>query len=288
MLKILSCVILLIFSFLYVLPLAAEPPKGNGPGGAISPGKTAPGGTPAKQAPSPTKAPPASGPKHGSGGPIDYLPVIVNGTTFFYAAGMFYQRGSDGYVLVTPPLGAVVPVLPEGYMMVTVNGATYYYFNHVYYTMNPSGAYVVASDPTVPAPIPAAVPATAATAPTAASTTTVTAVTPAQQVIVTRPVPVVVRNPDSQNPVKKLGRGIFCVVFGFLEIPKNMGEISRKEGIPQAMSYGFLKGIGFFLLREVVGAVETGTFLFPLPGTLENGVRDWGYGPLMEPEWIIK
>lgn len=254
MFKFLLSVILLSFSFLYVLPLSAETPKGQGPGG----------------------------------GQGNYLPVIVNGTTFFYTAGLFYQRASDGYVLVAPPRGAVVPVLPEGNMTVAVNGGTYYYYNHTYYTMNPNGAYMVVNDPTAPLP-----PAPPVAAPPPASpplSTTTTTVYPAQQqVIITRPALVtIVRSPDSQNPIKKLGRGLFCAAFGFLEIPKNMGETARKEGMPQAMSYGFLKGAGFFILRETAGALEAGTFLFPLPGTIENGVRDWGYGPLMEPEWIVK
>ena len=283
MLKNLICAFLLISSFLYFLPLTAEPPNGGAPGGAIPPGKSAPGGGPA----GPVKAvPSAPGMKHGGGGPVDYLPVIVDGATFFFAAGSFYQRGSDGYVMVAPPLGAVVPVLPEGYMMVTINGANYYYYSHTYYTLTPGGAYMVVRDPTVPAPASAAPPPAATTAATAPATVTTVG---SPQLVITQPAPVaIVRNPDSQNPVKKLARGLFCAVFGFLEIPKNMGEIARKEGPPEAMSYGFLKGVGFFLLREIVGSVEAATFLLPLPGTVENGVRDWGYGPLMLPEWIVK
>ncbi|OGV52280.1 MAG: hypothetical protein A2017_00780 [Lentisphaerae bacterium GWF2_44_16] len=272
MFKFLSSVILLSFSFLYVLPLSAETPMGQGPGGGVLQKKTTP--------------PPAPG--H-SGGPGDCLPVIVNGTTFFYAAGLFYQRGSDGYVLVAPPHGAVVPVLPEGNMIVTVNGGTYYYYSHTYYTMDPNGAYMVVNDPTAPLPPAPPVAAPPPTSPPSSTTTTTTVYPAQQQVIITRPAPItIVRSPDSQNPVKKLGRGLFCAAFGFLEIPKNMGETARKEGMPQAMSYGFLKGAGFFILRETAGALEAGTFIFPLPGTIENGVRDWGYGPLMEPEWIIK
>lgn len=117
---------------------------------------------------------------------------------------------------------------------------------------------------------------------TTTTTTVPTVISPVYPTVVrVAPAPIV-RNPDSQNPIKKLGRGIFCAVFAFMEIPINMADIAKKEGPPQALSYGFFKGVGFFIFREVVA-----TFPIPLPGTVEDGVRDWGYGPLLEPEWIF-
>lgn len=94
---------------------------------------------------------------------------------------------------------------------------------------------------------------------------------------------------DGQNPVKKLARGIVNAAIGIGEIPINIADIEEKEGPLSAATYGTLKGVCFFVLREVVGVVDVATFYAPLPGTLlEDGRRDWGYGPIMEPEWVVK
>lgn len=210
-----------------------------------------------------------------------YQPVTVDGMNYYYKGGTFYQRSSAGYVIVAAPKGAVVPALPPEATTITVNGKSYSYCNYIYYKEVPSGYAVTGS--------PFATEAQAAPPPPAQAPVQNTPATPAVQATVIQPViyqqP---REPDSQNPIKKLGRGIVNVVLGVCEIPINMGEIARKEGPLQSMSYGFLKGTGFFVLREVVGVTEVGTFLIPLPGTIENGVRDWGYGPLMLPEWVVR
>ena len=42
------------------------------------------------------------------------------------------------------------------------------------------------------------------------------------------------------------------------------------------------------IVREVVGIVEIVTFPIPLPGC--SDVPDspaWGYGPILQPEWIV-
>ena len=103
-----------------------------------------------------------------------------------------------------------------------------------------------------------------------------------------RAVPPPVTDPDSQNPIRKLGRGIVNVALGVFEIPININDIAMKEGPPQAMSYGLLKGVGLFIMRELVGAVDAATFLFPLPGTYYSGASGWGYGPYLLPEWVVR
>lgn len=215
-------------------------------------------------------------------------------SAFFALSASFAEDASvkSTNTNIAVPLGTVVKELPADHTVLIVKKKTYYYHSNTYY-VSKSGSYVVVASPFIaqsapvpaPAPAPAAQPAPAAP-PTVQTTTTVTTVPVYPAVVRVAPAPVV-RNPDSQNPIKKFARGVFCVVFGFMEIPINMTEIARKEGPPQAMSYGFFKGVGFFILREVVGCVEIGTFIIPLPGTVENGERDWGYGPLLEPEWIF-
>lgn len=91
-----------------------------------------------------------------------------------------------------------------------------------------------------------------------------------------------------QGPIRKFGRGLCNTIFGVFEIPIQICQINKTTGGVAACTYGLMKGIGRFLLREGVGVTEIITFPMPLPGcsTERYGSR-WGYGPLMEPEWIF-
>lgn len=88
--------------------------------------------------------------------------------------------------------------------------------------------------------------------------------------------------------VRKLGRGISNAAFGALELPIQICITNFEEGGIAAVTFGVLKGTGYFILREVVGVVEIVTFPVPLPGC-PNDPYDVGagYGPILEPEWII-
>ena len=92
----------------------------------------------------------------------------------------------------------------------------------------------------------------------------------------------------SDGPIKKLGRGLSNLLFGAFEILIQPYEVNEEEGGVSALTYGVVKGVFYFLTREVVGVVEIITFPFPLPGASPAGYKDeWGYGPLMQPEWIF-
>lgn len=90
------------------------------------------------------------------------------------------------------------------------------------------------------------------------------------------------------DPIRKLGRGISNVAFGALEVPIKIYDVHEEEGGIAAATYGTLKGISYFVAREVVGVVEIVTFPVMLPGTTDNE-RDegWGYGPIMKPEFVV-
>jgi putative exosortase-associated protein (TIGR04073 family) len=95
-------------------------------------------------------------------------------------------------------------------------------------------------------------------------------------------------NSISEGPVKKLGRGVCNLALGAFEILIQPYEVNKEEGGVSACTYGFLRGIFYFLTREVVGLVEIITFPFSLPGASPSGYKDeWGYGPLIQPEWIF-
>jgi hypothetical protein len=83
--------------------------------------------------------------------PHGYKTVLAGGLLYYFLDGLFYRQAAKGYVVVTPPRGAVISSLPPGYNVVMINGDTYYYHNGAYYRTCPSG-YMVVSAPVVAAP----------------------------------------------------------------------------------------------------------------------------------------
>lgn len=91
-----------------------------------------------------------------------------------------------------------------------------------------------------------------------------------------------------EGPIRKFGRGICDVAFGVFEIPIQVYETNQTTGGFAALTYGLFKGVGRFIMRELVGVAEIITFPIPLPGcSTQRYGSGWGYGPLMEPEWIF-
>ncbi|MBF0532651.1 MAG: hypothetical protein HQL23_06070 [Candidatus Omnitrophica bacterium] len=71
------------------------------------------------------------------------VPVFVGGTRYYYYDGLYYAPSQNAYVVVSPPIGAVVPAIPPDYTRITINGVTYYTDNGVYYVFTPYGYQVV-------------------------------------------------------------------------------------------------------------------------------------------------
>lgn len=59
--------------------------------------------------------------------------VTLGGLIFFYADGIYYSRYNTGFMVVLPPVGLLVPILPLGYTVFQLRGVTYYYYADVYY-----------------------------------------------------------------------------------------------------------------------------------------------------------
>jgi len=90
------------------------------------------------------------------------------------------------------------------------------------------------------------------------------------------------------NPARKLGRGITNAALGILEVPVKIADVNEEDGGIAGVTYGTILGISYFIAREVVGVAEIITFPFALPGCdVELDGNGWGYGPLMNPEFII-
>ncbi len=75
--------------------------------------------------------------------PFGFARLLIHGLEYFYHSGQFYQPYQEGFLLVTPPLGAVVATLPYGYTVVNRNGQSYYVVNNTYYLPHPQGYRVV-------------------------------------------------------------------------------------------------------------------------------------------------
>lgn len=78
----------------------------------------------------------------------EYREIVVKDRHCFYRGGYFYDRGSNGYVKITAPMGARINILPRGYKVVRVHRLRYYLFGDVYYRFLPrEKVYVVVEAP---------------------------------------------------------------------------------------------------------------------------------------------
>ena len=65
--------------------------------------------------------------------PPYYNTVYVGSTTYIYSDGVFLQPSGSSYVVVRPPVGAIVTYLPEGCTILQISNATYYNCSDIYY-----------------------------------------------------------------------------------------------------------------------------------------------------------
>jgi hypothetical protein len=90
--------------------------------------------------------------------PGGYRPYFHGSDRFFFAGGVWYAPRGPGYVVVRPPTGLVIGVLPPYYSTVWFGGVPYYYADSTYYTYAPDQNGYVVSDPPPNADAPAAPP----------------------------------------------------------------------------------------------------------------------------------
>ena len=76
--------------------------------------------------------------------PPGYVQASVGAAGYYYYDGVYYQPTTLGnYVVVAPPVGAIVPQLPSGAEAIAVGSATYYYGGWAFYLQQPTGFEVV-------------------------------------------------------------------------------------------------------------------------------------------------
>jgi hypothetical protein len=69
--------------------------------------------------------------------------VMVNGETFYYHQGVFYQQVGNQLTAIPAVLGAVVDSIPEDYQIVMADGVHYLVTGGVYYQRVDQGFEVV-------------------------------------------------------------------------------------------------------------------------------------------------
>ena len=81
---------------------------------------------------------------------------------------------------------------------------------------------------------------------------------------------------EEQSAARKLGRGFANIVTAPLEIPGNMVQEGRANGIFQGATIGLFVGLGKVVVRPLVGAYEILTAPFEAPDDFE---------PIIDPEF---
>jgi hypothetical protein len=77
--------------------------------------------------------------------PDGYRRIGIRGHPYFYFEGVYYDDGPSGYVIVAPPLGAIIPELPPGAESVVIGDTIYYYVAGAFYIQQANGYVVVAA-----------------------------------------------------------------------------------------------------------------------------------------------
>jgi len=95
----------------------------------------------------------------------EYRPYFHGHDRYYFNGGVWYAPRGPGFVVVLPPPGLVVSVLPPYYSTVWIGGIPYYYADNVYYTWQPDQNGYAVVDPPVDADAPTAPPESPPAAP---------------------------------------------------------------------------------------------------------------------------
>jgi putative exosortase-associated protein (TIGR04073 family) len=82
-------------------------------------------------------------------------------------------------------------------------------------------------------------------------------------------------NAQADTSAEKLGRGLAGMTCGFLELPGNIVNETKKQGAV-GVPLGLAKGVGMIVTRELVGVYEFISAPFPVPA---------GFRPILSPEY---
>ncbi|WP_022979381.1 DUF6515 family protein [Ideonella sp. B508-1] len=80
--------------------------------------------------------------------PVGGISVAFGGGNFLFHGGVWFHPVGPRWVVVTPPVGIIAPMLPPAYTTLWVGGLAYYYANGVYYLPDGPAGYRVVEPPT--------------------------------------------------------------------------------------------------------------------------------------------
>ncbi len=81
---------------------------------------------------------------------------------------------------------------------------------------------------------------------------------------------------EQMTAARKFGRGLAGLTLGILELPGNVVQESRTNGLASGATIGFAMGLGKIVVRTLTGVWDVVTAPFPLPSDFE---------PLLQPEF---
>ncbi len=79
--------------------------------------------------------------------PRGYHTVPHRGRRFYHHHGVWYRRSGARFVVILPPVGVTIPVLPPFHTTVWIGNVPYYYANGMYYIWLPAKRVYMATNP---------------------------------------------------------------------------------------------------------------------------------------------
>jgi hypothetical protein len=79
--------------------------------------------------------------------PHNHVVVPYRDTRYYFHGGVWYRPSGPRFVVVAPPIGLSISLLPPYYTTLWVGGAPYYYADGVYYAWRPADRSYVVVDP---------------------------------------------------------------------------------------------------------------------------------------------
>lgn len=73
--------------------------------------------------------------------------VVFGGGHYYFHGGVWFRPSGPGFVVIAPPIGVVIPILPSAFVTLNIGGLPYYYANGTYYMTQPGQGYVVVAPP---------------------------------------------------------------------------------------------------------------------------------------------
>jgi len=79
--------------------------------------------------------------------PTTYRTINYGGFGYRYNNGIFYRPYNNQFMVIAPPIGIHINILPVGYRRIIVHDHPYYYYNGTYYDSDGADDYSVVSPP---------------------------------------------------------------------------------------------------------------------------------------------